>query len=268
MPAHRKAPPETALRLRPIGYARTPYADRVSAPRQPYASQGARGTIELLPDHNFEHALADVDKWSHLWVIFWFHLNEGWRPKVLPPRSSRRRGVFATRAPHRPNPLGLSVVELESIDGLTLKVRNIDLIDGTPILDIKPYVPVADVIASANSGWLEKPDPEPPFEVIFDPLAKRQTSWLKRAHKIDLVQSITQALSLGPAPHPYRRIRREGEGFRLAIKDWRAFFRVEDRRITVQSIGTGYRPSELASDPALEPHRAYAARFCAPRARA
>jgi tRNA-Thr(GGU) m(6)t(6)A37 methyltransferase TsaA len=261
MPARPAPKRETELRLHPIGYAHTPYADRVSAPRQPYASQGARGTIELLPDHNFEHALADLDKWSHIWVIFWFNLNEGWRPKVLPPRSTRRRGVFATRAPHRPNPLGLSVVELESIDGLTLKVRNVDLVDGTPVLDIKPYVPVADVIASANSGWLEKPDPEPPFEVIFDPLAKRQASWLKRAHDIDLAQPIAQALSLGPAPHPYRRIRRDGEGFRLAIKDWRAFFRVEGRRITVQSIGTGYRPRELASNPALEVHRAYETRF-------
>src|SRR5882757_88927 len=124
------------LVVRPIGFARTPFSDRASAPRQPSVAQGVRGTIELVPDARFEHALADLDAWDHIWVIFWFHLNEGWRPKVLPPRSKKRRGVFSTRSPHRPNPIGLSVVELEAIEGLTLKIRNVDLLDGTPVLDI------------------------------------------------------------------------------------------------------------------------------------
>ena len=143
------------LVLKPIGFAHTPFSERASAPRQPYAAEGARGTIELLPNCDFEHALSDLDAWDHIWVIFWFHLNAGWRPKVLPPRSQKRRGVFATRSPHRPNPIGLSVVELEAIDGLTLKIRNVDLLDGTPVLDIKPYVPTFDAIAAERTGWLE-----------------------------------------------------------------------------------------------------------------
>jgi tRNA-Thr(GGU) m(6)t(6)A37 methyltransferase TsaA len=249
------------LRLQPIGFARSPFADRVSAPRQPYASKGARGTIELLPNHNFEHALSDLDKWDHIWVIFWFHLNHGWRPKVLPPRSTRRRGVFATRAPHRPNPLGLSVLQLESVEGLSINVRNLDLVDGTPILDIKPYVPFADAIPSASSGWLETPDPEPAFEVVLEALAKRQTAWLKRYHDVDLAPAIAQTLSLGPAPHPYRRIRRDGDRFRLALKEWRVFFRVEDRRILVETIASGYGTRQLESDPALATHRAFVEKF-------
>src|SRR3954466_9327479 len=101
--------------LTPIGVARTPFPDRLSAPRQPYAARGVEGTIELFPGHDFEHALLDLDGWDYLWVIFWFHLNHGWRPKVLPPRSAgKRRGVFSTRSPHRPNPIGLSVVRLLS----------------------------------------------------------------------------------------------------------------------------------------------------------
>src|SRR5262245_1189864 len=77
----------------PIGVARTPFLDRLSAPRQPAAARGVLGTIELFPGRDFEHALADLDGWDHLWVIFWFHLNQGWRPKVLPPRSrGKRRG--------------------------------------------------------------------------------------------------------------------------------------------------------------------------------
>jgi tRNA-Thr(GGU) m(6)t(6)A37 methyltransferase TsaA len=253
------------LHLKPIGYAHSPYADRVSAPRQPYASKGAKGTIVLLPNHNFEHALDDLDKWDHIWVIFWFHLNEGWRPKVLPPRSKKRRGVFATRAPHRPNPLGLSVMQLERVEGLTLHVKNLDLVDGTPILDIKPYVPFADAIPNASSGWVETPDPEPAFEVVFASPAKRQLAWLERHHEVDLAPPITQALALGPNPHPYRRIRREKEGFRLAVKEWRAFFHVDGRRIVVDAIATGYRPKELAAvDPTLAIHRAFAKRFAPP----
>jgi tRNA-Thr(GGU) m(6)t(6)A37 methyltransferase TsaA len=251
------------LVVRPIGFARTPFRERVSTPRQPYAAEGARGTIELRPNCNFEHALEDLETWDHIWVIFWFHLNEGWRPKVLPPRSTRRRGVFATRSPHRPNPLGLSVLSLEAVDGLSLQVRNIDVVDGTPVLDIKPYVPFADAIPSAKSGWLETPDPEPSFEVLFDPLAQEQSNWLRFTHNVDLTPPITHALSLGPAPHPYRRIRREGDSFRLAVKDWRVFFQVDGRRITVASIASGYRARELenSSDPAIAIHRSYRARY-------
>src|SRR5215510_10989946 len=118
-----------SLTLQPIGVVHSPFVERRQAPRQSAAAQDVRGTIELLPGHGFEHALADIERWSHLWVIFWFHLNEGWKPKVLPPRSQRRRGLFATRSPHRPNPLGLSVVKLERVLGLTLEVSALDILD-------------------------------------------------------------------------------------------------------------------------------------------
>jgi tRNA-Thr(GGU) m(6)t(6)A37 methyltransferase TsaA len=249
--------------VRPIGFVRSPFLERVSAPRQPCAAKGVRGTIELLADRNFEHALSDLEAWDHIWVIFWFHLNESWRPKVLPPRSNKRRGVFSTRSPHRPNPIGLSVVELESIEGLTLHVRNVDMIDGTPVLDIKPYVPVADAVPSANAGWLEQSDPEPGFEVVWAPLAEEQTRWLYDEHGVELVERVTKVLSLGPEPHPYRRIKRLSEGFCLAVKDWRVYFRVEGRTIVVGAIATGYRARELAesSEQAVVMHRAFVARF-------
>ncbi len=157
----------------PIGVVHTPFPDRVSTPRQPYAAREARGTIELYPGHDFEHALEDLEGWDRLWVIFCFHLNPAgvWRPKVLPPRSAgKRRGVFSTRSPHRPNPIGLSVVRLDEVRGLTLYVRDVDMIDGTPVLDLKPYVPYADAFPGARTGWLEplvtmegaKGPPKPP----------------------------------------------------------------------------------------------------------
>ena len=127
-----------ALTVRPIGFAHSSYADRHSAPRQPAAARDVRGEIRLLPSAQFEHALADLESFSHLWVIFWFHLNSHFRPKVAPPRSEQKRGLFATRSPYRPNPLGLSLVKLERVEGHTLYVCDMDLVDGTPVLDIKP----------------------------------------------------------------------------------------------------------------------------------
>src|SRR5246127_2330174 len=109
-----------SLTLHPIGYLRCSLATKVEAARQPRAACAMPAQIELLPGRNFEHALEDLARWELIWVIFWFHLNSGWRPKVLPPRSTTgRKGVFATRSPHRPNPIGMSVVRLESIEGLT-----------------------------------------------------------------------------------------------------------------------------------------------------
>jgi tRNA-Thr(GGU) m(6)t(6)A37 methyltransferase TsaA len=249
--------------LRPIGFARSPFSEKASAPRQPYAAEGAKGTIELLPNHDFEHALSDLDSWDHIWVIFWFHLNEGWRPKVLPPRSTKKRGLFATRSPHRPNPVGLSVLELEAVDGLTLYVKNLDLLDGTPVLDIKPYVPFADAIASAKTGWLDARDPAPAFDVAWSTLAGEQARWLADTHDVDLVERVTRTLAIGPEPHPYRRIKRQGPGYRLALKDWRIDFRVDGRAVTVDGIVSGYRPRELASPstPGVAVHRAFVARF-------
>ena len=151
------------LRVRPIGWVRSPFRQRAEAPRQPRAAAEARATLTLRPD--LDDAVADLETWRYLWLIFWFHRNEGWRPKVRPPRSTRRGklGVFATRSPYRPNPLGLSVVRLERVEGRVLHLAEVDLLDGTPVLDIKPYVAWSDAIADAGDGWLaERPDESHP----------------------------------------------------------------------------------------------------------
>ena len=243
----------------PIGVVRSPFADRVSAPRQPSASREAAGTIELFPGRDFEHALSDLDGWERIWVVFCFHLNPpgAWRPKVLPPRSAgKRRGVFSTRSPHRPNPIGLSVVRLSAVRGLVLHVRDVDMVDGTPVLDLKPYVPYADAFPASRTGWLSPllpadpgvpVDPEPGFAVAWAPLAAEQAAWLRSEHGVDLEDPVRRVLELGPQPHPYRRIKAEGDGFRLAVKDWRIRFRVDGRAVTVEAIRSGYRPAQLAA---------------------
>jgi tRNA-Thr(GGU) m(6)t(6)A37 methyltransferase TsaA len=252
------------LTCRPIGVVRSPFRERAEAPRQTAAGRDVQGRIELYPANGFEHALEDLELWPYLWVIFWFHLNPGWKPKVLPPRSDKRRGVFATRAPHRPNPLGLSVVKLERVEGLVLHVSALDMLDGTPVLDIKPYVSYADALDDAEGGWLETGlDPQPEFEVVLAPEAERAVRYLKERFGIELWEAIRRVLVLGPQRHPYRRIRADADGFVLAVKDFRARFAVEGRRITVLAVKSGYRPRELVenSDPALDAHRAFAAEF-------
>ncbi len=265
-------PPPAALTLTPIGVIHTTLAERGAAPRQPAAASGRTGTIALYPGHHHEDALADLAGFDRIWVLFWFDRNRGWRPKVLPPRStSGRKGVFATRSPHRPNPIGLSALRLVNIDGLRLDVADVDLLDGTPVLDIKPYIAYTDAWPGARSGWLgdsaggmaTATDPLPPWPVTFTAAAAEQAAWVEAQTGLPLHARIAETLALGPQPHAYRRIRRDGEHWQLAVRDWRAHFVVEGRHLTVTGIASGYRPAALAAagdDPLLAVHRAFTAR--------
>ena len=250
----------------PIGVVRSPFTEKASAPRQAATAAEVEGTIELYPGRSLEHALSDIESWERIWVLFVFDRAEGWRPKVLPPRSSKRRGVLATRSPHRPNPIGLSAVRLVGVDGLTLRIRDLDILDGTPVLDLKPYVPYADAFPDAGSGWLERvADPIPPTAVRWTDGARAQIEWLA-GRGIDLERPVESALALGPEPNAYRRIRRlptaRGD-LELAVKDWRARFHAVEGGLLVTSIHTGYRPRELAlgDDPVMETARAFVAAF-------
>jgi tRNA (adenine37-N6)-methyltransferase len=245
------------LTLHPIGTVRTGFAAKDEAPRQAVVADTVEAVIELFPDRNLEHAVEDLAGWERIWVIYWFHRNPGWRPKVLPPRSTTgRKGVLATRSPHRPNPLGLSTVQLLRVDGLTLHVRGADMIDGTPVLDIKPYVAYSDAFTDSGDGWLGQKDPVAAFVVEFMEPANSQLRWILERDGPDLRERAVEILRLGPQPHPYRRIRETSEGPVLAVKDWRLYFTVEERVIRVHSVQTGYRVSQLKEAPLL--HREFA----------
>ena len=253
------------LSVEPIGFVRSPMATKVEAGRQPRAAPDTTARIELLPGRNFEHALEDLARWELIWVIFWFHHNTGWRPKVLPPRSTTgRKGVFATRSPHRPNPLGLSVVRLERIDGLTLHIRDADMLDGTPVLDLKPYIAYADAHPDAGTGWLESVDPVPAYVVQLDALAAEQIEWIETHTGLAIGERIRSTLALGPEPHPYRRIRRMESDMRLAVKEWRVRFTVAGRDIRVTRLESGFRASQLAAsdlDEVRRTHKEFSARW-------
>lgn len=241
---------ELEPRLWPIGLARTPFADKASAPRQPAAARGVEGRIELVRGRGLEHATEGLEAFDHVWLVFGFHLARGhWRPKVRPPRSTEKRGVLATRSPHRPNGLGLSVVRLVRVEPLVLHVLDVDLVDGTPVYDIKPYLPYCDAIPEASSGWLEAPrDPGPTHEVVWSAEAARQRAFIEEHGGGDVGLGADTILAAGPEPHPYRRIRRrDGGGLTLAVKAWRFVFEVDGARVTIAAIASGYRPDALAA---------------------
>lgn len=138
---------------RPIGVVRSPFHSLEEMPIQPVGACGVRGTIELRPE--LVPGLQDLAGFSHLWLLYHFHRHGTPRLTVTPFLDRHPHGVFATRAPVRPNALGLSLVELVAIEGATLEISGVDLLDGTPLLDIKPYVPAFDWAGQVRCGWLE-----------------------------------------------------------------------------------------------------------------
>lgn len=156
--------PQNALfTYRPIGILHSPYVRRIDAPHQSTVVAGTESgdsALASLELHEWldEKVVQDLGGFDRLWLIFAFHLSEGWKSSVKPPRGGPKRGVLATRSPHRPNSIGLSAVELIRIEGRTLHLRGVDLLDGTPVLDIKPYVPYADAFPDARAGWIDELD--------------------------------------------------------------------------------------------------------------
>ena len=140
--------------FQPIGVIHSPYKDIVDMPIQPSGAKGVRGRIEIDP--KFVDGLKDLQGFSHLFLIYHFHCVETMQLQVTPFLDRTPRGIFSTRAPKRPNPIGLSVVRLVKIDGNILDIENVDILDGTPLLDIKPCVPEFDNPTVERIGWLEK----------------------------------------------------------------------------------------------------------------
>ena len=142
-----------SLTFRPIGVVHSPFTREERTPIQPATAAGTEGTIEI--ETAYAPALADLDGFERIWVLYVFHCASAYRPLVVPYLDDRTRGLFATRAPCRPNPIGMSPLRLLAIIGATLRVADLDILDGTPVLDIKPYVPRFDAFPSARGGGLD-----------------------------------------------------------------------------------------------------------------
>jgi len=244
---------ENSLTIKPIGYIRTQKPLKFHAHHQPVEEAPERNVLELLPDSNYEQALQDIDGFTRIWLIWWFHRNKTWNTLVLPPRGpSKRRGVFATRSPHRPNPLGITPVQLLGVEGRTLILGACDLVDGTPVFDIKPYIPAYDNFPEEKVGWMDEVDArqqEPPqFNVILSPLAQSQAEWLAKNWNIDFRPRMTEFLSRDPAPHRTRRIKRRRTGiFEIGCGAWRAVFTVDDKTVNVEALDAAYTERFLTS---------------------
>ena len=142
----------TEIVLKPIGTVHSPFKEPPGTPIQPGAAAGIQGMVEVFPE--YQEGLKDLEGFSHLILLYHFHLAPGFSLLVQPFLDDQKRGLFATRAPARPNPIGISTVRLERIDGARLYIWEVDIVDGTPLLDIKPHVPRFDCREGATSGWL------------------------------------------------------------------------------------------------------------------
>jgi tRNA-Thr(GGU) m(6)t(6)A37 methyltransferase TsaA len=142
------------IRYKPIGKIHSPFKDIIGMPIQPTGAKGIKGTIEIEPEYNA--GLKDVEGFSHIFLLYHFHLSEGYSLEVKPFMDDELHGVFATRAPRRPNSIGISVVRLVRIESHILHIEDVDVVDGTLLLDIKPYVPEFDVRKVERTGWLSQ----------------------------------------------------------------------------------------------------------------
>ncbi|MCM2279844.1 MAG: tRNA (N6-threonylcarbamoyladenosine(37)-N6)-methyltransferase TrmO [Oligoflexia bacterium] len=196
-----------------IGVVRSCFQEKFGIPRQPGLVSGALGTVKLKDDPDLKTAIRGIEGFSHLWIVFVFHEHGSrkWKPSIRPPRlgGARKVGVLASRSPHRPNPIGLSAVALvacrpDAPGGPELDVQGVDILDGTPVLDIKPYIPYADAIPEARSGWADEPIERTP--VGFSPDAEEDLR--TRAARGDLGPDgetrlralIVEMLGLDPRP--------------------------------------------------------------------
>jgi tRNA-Thr(GGU) m(6)t(6)A37 methyltransferase TsaA len=253
--------------VEPIGMFHCGQRYAYDAPRQGTLSEHD-GVVELQPGRNFEQALTGLEGFSRVWLLYLFHHNPNWKPMVKPPRGDAKIGVFATRAPYRPNPIGLSCVELVGMDGLRVFVRGHDLLDGTPILDIKPYLPYADSFPEAAAGWTEQVAAEETWTIDVAPAAAEQLAWLAAQGLPGLNDFIRRELGYRPFDDARKRVRQiDPETGELAYRTWRFAFTavLANRQIIVMAVTSGYTPAELAdpADPYTDKslHRAFFRRF-------
>ena len=235
--------------MNPIGVIHSCFREKFGIPRQPGLVTAASATLELFPPYNQPEAVRGLEGFSHLWLIFVFHeIPAGrWQPTVRPPRlgGNQRLGVFATRSPFRPNPIGLSAVRLERIEinqgRVALHLAGVDLLDGTPVLDIKPYVPYADCIPDAAGGFAPEA-PDAALTVEFSPSA---AAFCAAWPEGDLRALITQILRQDPRP-AYERENTAPRRYGMKLYDFDLRWEMRDNTATVIDIIPNERKNQCA----------------------
>ncbi len=215
--------------FKPIGYFRCEKISKLQAARQGSEDESnIQGCIELEPGFNFEQALEDLDSFSHIWILFEFHFNKNWKPKVQPPRYAQKKmGVFATRAPYRPNNIGMTAAQLVRVQGRKIFVHGTDILDGSPILDLKPYLPFSDSFPKATTGWIQNP-PGKKTELTLSRIAEEKIKWIEAHGVLDFMATISQQLKNDPFNSESKRVQRKSptEGI-YALRKWRIEFSIK-----------------------------------------
>lgn len=231
----------TTLSIEPIGVIHSPYKEKFAVPRQPGLVQDGGGELRLLPPYNQPEAVRGLEQFSHIWVLFIFHQTQGrdWHPTVRPPRlgGNTRMGVFATRSTFRPNPIGMSLIELKGIrqqgNDIILELGSLDLVDGTPVIDIKPYLPFAESIPDARAGFAQNA-PDAAMPIIFSSQAE-QTVQQESDIYPQLRRFIIQVLAQDPRP-AYRQKEQQARDFAVYLLEFNVHWRVENGQAEVISI--------------------------------
>ena len=244
--------------FQPIGVVESCFKEKFGIPRQGSLATTATGALQFIREDDFKAALKGLETFSHAWVFFVFHEHGGirWRPSIRPPRlgGAKKVGVLASRSPHRPNPIGLSVVKIERIllddpRGPRVEVSGLDILDGSPLLDIKPYIPYADSIPEASGGWAAEEIPK--FPVVFSELAEKHLverallsfpNLPPDAARSKLRALIVELLEIDPRPAAQRRKlvvgtpETEGTRYGFYVLDWDVKWKIADQSFLVTDI--------------------------------
>ncbi|WP_041852899.1 tRNA (N6-threonylcarbamoyladenosine(37)-N6)-methyltransferase TrmO [Vibrio antiquarius] len=225
--------------IEPIGVIETPYKEKFAVPRQPRLVPTAKARVKLLGAANSPEAVRGLEQFSHVWLLFLFdqNLEAGWKPTVRPPRlgGNERIGVFASRSTFRPNGIGMSAVEVNGVtkqgDQIYLDLGSVDLVDGTPIVDIKPYIPYSDSISEAQGGYADQ-EPEK-SQVTFSTQA---LATIENRSDTDYVRSvIEQVLAQDPRP-AYKKSKPDDKEYAVNLFDLNVKFTATSNLITVTAI--------------------------------
>ncbi len=233
--------------LNHIGYIHSPYKEKFAVPRQPGLVPSATAELEIAAPYDDINAFSGLESFSHLWLVFIFHKNSvlkgenKWSPTVRPPRlgGNKRLGIFATRSPCRPNPIGLSLVEFHGIKQVNgkifLRLSNIDLVEGTPIIDIKPYIPYADAKPDALAGFAQQ-QPAALMQVQFSGKAESKLDSIKQDYPT-LRQLIVEVLQQDPRP-AYKKNKADAKTYAVHLSDFNISWINEGLTTTVLDIET------------------------------
>lgn len=236
--------------LSPIGVFHCPQKYTYEVPRQGSLNSLDHEGFILLSSELSKSCLIDLEGFSHIWILYHFHQNSEWHAMVSPPRQGQAKvGVFASRSPHRPNPIGLSLVRLNKIKFPKIYVSGYDLIDQTPVLDIKPYLQYSDSPPSTvQQGWVDALPSSRNFQLNYSEPAQKALHWLN-LHKVLSFESFLQAqLSENPTDQKRKRIQKLGVGkWEISYRTWRVQYTIDEPRghLIILSVSSGYSPEEL-----------------------